>query len=94
MRPACANTFSTLFGNGKLISDIDIDRDEMKQTFLFSFLLLVIRNYSSAEKITLGIDLNEPVAVTDPKFLSFTIDPVTLLAGNAVRYVQPFIYNK
>ncbi|XP_003250264.2 uncharacterized protein LOC100576569 [Apis mellifera] len=56
----------------------------MKQTFLFSLLLLVIRNYSSAEKITLGIDLNEPVAVTDPKFLSFTIDPVTLLAGNAV----------
>lgn len=33
------------------------------------------------------IDLNEPVAVTDPKFLSLTIDPVTLLAGNALRYV-------
>lgn len=59
----------------------------MKQTFLISLLLLVIRNCSS-EKITLRIDLNEPIAVTDPKFLSLTIDPVTLLAGNAVRYVQ------
>lgn len=66
----------------------------MKQTFLFSLLLLVIRN-CSAEKITLRIDLNEPIAVTDPKFLSLTIDPVTLLAGNAVRYVQRvFIINQ
>lgn len=58
----------------------------MKQTFLFSLILFVIRNCSS-EKLTLTIDLNEPVAVTDPKFLSLTIDPVTLLAGNALRYV-------
>ena len=66
--------------------------DKMKyrrQSFIFLFVLsgLAILRCSS-EEITLSINLKEPVAVIDEKFLSLTIDPITLLAGNALRYVR------
>ncbi|XP_024224259.1 uncharacterized protein LOC100740391 isoform X2 [Bombus impatiens] len=52
--------------------------------FLFLFVLYDLVIGSLTEKITLNVNLKEPIAVTDEKFLSLTIDPVTLLAGNAL----------
>ncbi|KAF3421719.1 hypothetical protein E2986_12368 [Frieseomelitta varia] len=62
--------------------------DKMKyrrQSFIVLFVLSGLATpRCSSEEITLRINLEEPVAVTDEKFLSLTIDPVTLLAGNAL----------
>ncbi|KAK1125059.1 hypothetical protein K0M31_006397 [Melipona bicolor] len=56
-----------------------------RQSFVFLFVLFGLATpRCSSEEITLSIDLEEPIAVTDEKFLSLTIDPVTLLAGNAL----------
>lgn len=65
-----------------------------KQSFFFFFLFVLydLVTGSLTEEITLNVNLKEPIAVTDEKFLSLTIDPVTLLAGNALRYVR-WIYN-
>ncbi|CAL7938163.1 unnamed protein product [Xylocopa violacea] len=54
-----------------------------------SFLLLLVLAYGPAirclaEEVTLNVDLRKPVALTDERFLSLTVDPVTLLAGNAL----------
>ncbi|XP_076759081.1 uncharacterized protein LOC143428242 [Xylocopa sonorina] len=54
-----------------------------------SFLLLLVLVYGPAirclaEDVTLNVDPRNPVPVTDERFLSLTVDPVTLLAGNAL----------
>ncbi|KOX72353.1 Heparanase [Melipona quadrifasciata] len=56
-----------------------------RRSFVILFVLFGLATpRCSSEEITLSINLEEPIAVTDEKFLSLTIDPVTLLAGNAL----------
>ncbi|XP_012143990.2 uncharacterized protein LOC100877442 [Megachile rotundata] len=55
----------------------------MKRLEYHICFLSVLVARSLAEDFTLNIDFDKPIAVTDEKFLSLTIDPETLLTGNA-----------
>ncbi|XP_017791779.1 PREDICTED: uncharacterized protein LOC108573812 [Habropoda laboriosa] len=54
------------------------------QRYFFAFVLHVLAVRSSTQELSLNVNVKRPVAVTDEKFLSFTVDPVTLLAGSAL----------
>lgn len=55
-------------------------------------LLYLLANRSFAEELTLNVNFRQPIAVTDEKFLSLTLDPAALFHGSALRYVY-WIYN-
>lgn len=62
------------------------------RSILLLLVLHVLAIRCLAKDLTLSVNLRKPIAVTDEKFLSLTIDPVVLLSGSALRYVSR-IYN-
>ncbi|CAK9824729.1 hypothetical protein ANTRET_LOCUS2849 [Anthophora retusa] len=54
------------------------------QRYIFVFVLHGLAVRCSTEELSLNVNIKRPIAVTDEKFLSFTVDPVTLLSGSAL----------
>nr|XP_034179510.1 uncharacterized protein LOC117603976 [Osmia lignaria] len=55
-----------------------------KHHLCFLLLLYIFMVRSLAQDLTLNVNFDKPISVTNEKFLSLTVDPATLLTGSAL----------